>query len=284
MEKNHNSLVNPLRIDGLAKKALYCAFFCAHYLILIEPALAESGAFQCELNTNHTAEAVTVKYVYDGDTVRLTDNRKVRLIGIDTPELARENKPAQPFAKEAKHALQQLISTSQNKVNLVYGTEKYDRYGRALAHLFHIDGTNIQSELLLNGYAIAYTTPPNSQYSDCYFSKEHMGRKNGKGLWSHSRYEILQANMLNSNTNGFRIIEATVNNVSITENNIWLNFDNKIRAQIRKKDIHFFNLASLKCYIGKKVSIRGWIHPKTDNFYLALRHPSAIKLLNDKQC
>ena len=39
------------------------------------------------------SEQVTVRYVSDGDTLILSDNRKIRLIGINTPEVARKDKP-----------------------------------------------------------------------------------------------------------------------------------------------------------------------------------------------
>jgi len=158
----------PLNFYESSKKALYCAFFCVFNLILTAPALADTKSFKC--GSNRVDETVIVKYVHDGDTLHLADKRKVRLIGIDTPELARKEKPADAFAHEAKDALKKLIASAQNKIGLVYGIEKKDRYGRVLAHLFLPDGTNIQAELISMGYAIAYTVPPNNQYADCYIS------------------------------------------------------------------------------------------------------------------
>ena len=49
-------------------------------------------------------EYVEVADVHDGDTVRLVDGRKLRLIGFNTPELARDESPAEPLATEARQA------------------------------------------------------------------------------------------------------------------------------------------------------------------------------------
>ena len=56
----------------------------------------KSGAIHSSLPND--AEQHTVRNVYDGDTLTLKDERRVRLLGIDTPEI-KEN---QPYAEEAK--------------------------------------------------------------------------------------------------------------------------------------------------------------------------------------
>jgi len=90
------------------------------------------------------AEVVQYQHVYDGDTILLKDGRKVRLIGINAPEIGRKGKASQAFAQKSKHKLKQLLSTSPI-INLSYDLEKKDRYNRSLAYIYLPDGTAVQT-------------------------------------------------------------------------------------------------------------------------------------------
>lgn len=110
-------------------------------------------------------------YVYDGDTIRLTDGRKVRLIGIDTPELGHDGKPDQPLAKQAKERLERLAKPYL-KVQLRYDEQRRDSYGRTLAHVFLRDGTNVQRDLLSSGLATVIAVPPNLWQLECHLTRK----------------------------------------------------------------------------------------------------------------
>ncbi|MCW8956201.1 MAG: thermonuclease family protein, partial [Gammaproteobacteria bacterium] len=118
------------------------------------------------------SETAKVQYVHDGDTVRLQDGRKLRLIGINSPELARDKRPEQPFAQQARLKLMALLRKSNNRVMLETGPEPKDKYQRTLAHIYLPNGTNIQQTLLAAGMATAITTPPNATQSACYRQAE----------------------------------------------------------------------------------------------------------------
>jgi len=269
------------------KKALFSAFFYASILCVCGPAPGTTSpgitsADHCD--SLQFDEVATVKYVHDGDTLHLTDRRKIRLIGIDTPELARKGKPAQPYAFEAKKSLQELIFANHNKIGLVFGEDKLDRYGRTLAHLFLLDGANIQAELISRGLAIAYTTPPNTRYSKCYALVENKSRELQLGFWSHDKYKTLQSDMFTADTKGFRIIRGIVKTINLKSKSIWINLENSIKVQIREKDRHYFDPGRLSCLKGKPVQIRGWIHPRKNGFYMSLRHPSALSFPDLTEC
>lgn len=94
---------------------------------------------------------VTVKRVIDGDTFRAAKVGKIRLMGIDTPELGRDGKPAQPGAEKAKEALQKLIMGK--RVRLEYDGQRLDKYGRILAYVYTAEGLMVNEELLRLGLA-----------------------------------------------------------------------------------------------------------------------------------
>lgn len=86
------------------------------------------------------AEKVQVRNVYDGDTLTLIDERRVRFLGIDTPEL----KEKQPFAEEAKVYTKNLCHKQEIWISYEPGHEKQDHYGRLLCFVW----VQIQAEVI----------------------------------------------------------------------------------------------------------------------------------------
>ena len=81
-------------------------------------------------------ETGIVSRVINGDTLVLGTAEKIRLVGINSSELARENWPNEPFANEAKSALETLLVYGRTQVD--DAEEAKDRYGRTLADLFRL--------------------------------------------------------------------------------------------------------------------------------------------------
>lgn len=124
---------------------------------------------------------VRVAQVLDGDTVVLEDGRKVRLLGIDAPELEKEGQPAEFLGYKAKKVLADLALGQ--KVRLEFDELKYDRYGRTLAHLFLPDGTHLNRELVRQGLARVYVIPPNLRYRAEILAAQREAIEARRGLW-----------------------------------------------------------------------------------------------------
>jgi len=228
-----------------------------------------------------------IRYIYDGDTLHLKDGRKVRLIGINTPELARDHKPAEPYAFAAKEALKTLFQKDKS-IALVYGKDKKDRYGRLLAHAFLTDGQNVQTALLKQGFASAITYPPNTRFSACYLEAEKDARCSNRGLWENST--ILAAKNLNKRHTGFHLVTGQVINIDINDKGIWLNLDDKLTVGIRPDNRSLFDLDAVNNLLNQSITVRGWINtsnsrkPGSNPFYLRVRHPSSIQLSSVFSC
>jgi micrococcal nuclease len=124
---------------------------------------------------------VTVVSVSDGDTVSvILDKRreKVRLIGIDAPELGQK-----PWGAEAKKYLETLLGSSGWKVELQFDVEKRDKYGRILAYLKTTDGKLINLLMVRNGYAMLFTIPPNVRYAAELRAAQREAREKRLGIW-----------------------------------------------------------------------------------------------------
>jgi len=125
---------------------------------------------------------VTVVSVSDGDTVSvILDKRreKVRLIGIDAPELGQK-----PWGTEAKKYLEALLGSSGWKVELEFDVEKRDKYGRILAYLKMTDGKLINLLMVRNGYAMLFTIPPNVRYAAELRAAQREAREKRLGIWN----------------------------------------------------------------------------------------------------
>lgn len=121
--------------------------------------------------------------VYDGDTltVRLAQSPekpvKVRLIGIDTPELK-----VGEFGEAARNYLRSL-SLGQD-VKLVYDAERFDKYGRTLAYVYLKDGTFINASLLEKGYARVMVIPPNTAHREEFDNIQENPTEKHTGIWA----------------------------------------------------------------------------------------------------
>ncbi len=130
-----------------------------------------------------------VVHVVDGDTIDIDapdankPQTRIRLWGVDTPELAHNGRPEMHFAKAAKEFAEHSLRGKE--VNVVLSPEKTrDKYGRLLAYVFHDRGGLMFNEVLLQegfAYADARFAHP---YKKQFESTEKRARKNGVGLWS----------------------------------------------------------------------------------------------------
>jgi micrococcal nuclease len=124
-----------------------------------------------------------VSHVVDGDTFYCRDGRRVRLIGIDSPERR------QSFGSVARHALATLLPSGAS-VRLEADVAPRDRYGRVLAHVW-VGSTLINEQMVRDGWAVLYTVPPNVKYADRLRRAQNEARASGAGLWAQRGFDCL---------------------------------------------------------------------------------------------
>jgi micrococcal nuclease len=115
----------------------------------------------------------------DGDTLWLSGVGKVRLIGVDTPEVYGG---VECFGREASAFVERLLPLG-SRVRYVLGVEERDRYGRALAYVYLDDGRFLNLVLVRRGYAQPLTVPPNVEFAERFAAAARRARASRAGLW-----------------------------------------------------------------------------------------------------
>ena len=134
------------------------------------------------LRTQQGDGTISVVIVHDGDTVTVIRDKKqekVRLIGIDAPELGQK-----PWGEQAKQYLESILLTSGWKVKIESDVEKTDQHGRTLAYLWTYDGSLINLMMIKGGYALLYTVSPNVKHAEEFRKAQAEAREKRLGIWS----------------------------------------------------------------------------------------------------
>lgn len=126
-------------------------------------------------------EVAQVQRVIDGDTIELTDGRKVRYIGIDTPETNHPSKGVECFGHEAGQRNRGLVLGQV--VQLEKDVSDTDRFGRLLRYVWK-DEVLVNQQLVAEGMAFASSFPPDVKRQDQFRAAEQQAQIQGLGLWS----------------------------------------------------------------------------------------------------
>lgn len=191
-----------------------------------------------------------VEHVYDGDTLRLSDGRKVRLIGVNTPELGRDGRPDEPYAQAAQGWLQQHADEQQ--VYLLPGVEPRDRYGRLLAHLYLSDGRLAAEELVRSGLGYALAVGRNGRLADCLFAAEREVRQSRGQLWQQSPIAAAKVDRA-----GFALIRGRVTRVTPTRRGLYLDLDDRLALFLSPALVAEMQAENWRQ--GQLVEARGWV-------------------------
>ena len=199
--------------------------------------------------------SVTVQRVVDGDTLRLSDGRNVRMIGLNTPELGKQGRSDEPFAVAARKRLEALVAASDGRVGLVPGKESKDHYGRTLAHVYGADGANLEAQMLAEGLGFQVAVAPNVDLVACQQAAERNARQAGLGVWRQS--PVLKAEQIV--TSGFAVLSGRVSKVQRNRGGVWIELQDSVVLRVAPNLLTRFDVNSLESLKGKQIEARGWV-------------------------
>ncbi len=148
-----------------------CLMCCGLLLVSCRSSIAPSGM------------TVKIERVVSGNTLEILGQNnqeqlfeKVRLIGIDAPDLKQ-----QPWGLAAKQQLENMINNET--VLLETDLENKDRYGRLMAYIWQKD-LLLNEQLIAAGYALYVPRSPNNKYNQRFARAQEKARLLGLGIWN----------------------------------------------------------------------------------------------------
>jgi endonuclease YncB( thermonuclease family) len=216
-----------------------------------------------------------VEKVLDGDTVKLEDGRKIRLLGINAPEVRHRNQLAEPGGEAAKQWLTRKLTNQ--KVRLITDVELTDKYQRTLAHIVTENKEHINLQLLEKGLAVASIYPPNLLYADEISQAQEKAEKAGVGIWGMKEYQPIQADDIEKiNPTGWVRVIGKVKSIRKSRKYIYLVFNEKLQARIAKKWLQLF--PDMDGFFGKKIEVRSKLKKYKNAWVMPIRYPDAVQI------
>jgi len=175
--------------------------------------------FLIGINLAYAKEKVAFVKCVDGDTFRVMideEEKLVRMLAIDTPELEKKGTKAEYYANEASDYTCNIIKNAK-KIELEYdsNSDEVDKYGRVLAWVY-VDRKLLQEELVANGYAKVAYLYADYKYTDILKEKQELASAKEIGIWDseakkeYDDSEIVDGNTIEEASNGIVVIVGII--------------------------------------------------------------------------
>lgn len=249
--------------------------------IILFVSIVLSGCIGPDTSTSaRTIEYVNVTDVIDGDTIIISSGDKIRLIGVDTPELD------EPYYSEAKQYME--LKVLGKTIGLEKDVSETDPYDRLLRYVW-LDDQMVNEDLVLSGLAVAKSYDPDTKYQDIFNDAEALAKKEKIGLWSLSTMpsdlQIISYLDAGRYIDQFVTVEGTVVQATKIEGSgiIFLNFHDPYEGffsvVIWEGDWANFPKSPDNLYDGKKVLVSGKIIEYKGSPEIIVDDPSQIVIV-----
>ena len=151
-------------------------------LTLLIGAVAAIQTFSFSLQVKRS-DSVLVRAVIDGDTIDVATFGRVRLLGIDAPEIGRGFDTSAPFGREARDRLASLVL--HRWVRLEQEGALLDVYNRHLAYVMREDGVFVNAALVRDGLARVSARVPLSRLAELERA-EAEAQTFRRGMWGEA--------------------------------------------------------------------------------------------------
>jgi micrococcal nuclease len=227
-----------------------------------------------------------VLQIYDGDTIQVRidgEEERVRLIGVDTPEAPRDDRPGHPGYQEATKMARELIG--EGPVTLVKDPQSRNRgyYDRLLRHVAVGDGRYLSDALIESGLGFALVRYPHSRIARVV-SLEERARVDGRGLWSPDRVEQVSWRVAPEHLGEVVTVQGKIVDTHNTGKICFLNFHENYRdhitAVIFRPSFGLFPEPPEHHYRGKNVKVLGRITEYRGRPQIRVRAPDQITIVD----
>lgn len=236
--------------------------------------IATEQAEKIQLTAHPQRYRVTVRRVIDGDTVVLDDDRRVRFLGINTPEIANRHRDAEPGGDMAKQWLEQRLESGVMFIE--YDQRQLDQYERLLAYCYDESGEMLNKGLLRDGMAMMTIMPPNMRYSEVFTELEQAAQRQQIGIWAMPEYQRRSVDILKKTPPPRGWQRLLVRPVEIVEQrqSVLLRVNDQFALRIANEHLPLFG--DLHDYLNQDWQVQGWLSRRQQSFFMQVRHPSAL--------
>ncbi|CBL45911.1 Probable nuclease [gamma proteobacterium HdN1] len=179
-----------------------------------------------------------VSRVLDGDTLELVGGERVRMVGVNAPEIAHGERPADPLGNRAWQRLEALSPVGSV---LFFRRDRSgrDRYGRSLLHPYNAAGQNLSAGLLADGLGFRVSLPPDLWRVDCYRAAEQAARTAGRGVWNPVHWPVVDLGRLDEPRGGYQRVRGHLERVVVSQWRVWLELKGGVAIKVTKADLAF---------------------------------------------
>ncbi len=236
----------------------------------------------------------TIVRIIDSQTIETATGELIKLAAIEAPNsiITTRDGKNMGLIKRARNLLTRL--TLNKKVNLVFDTQKPDRYGRKFAHILVFPSgkstnTWLQAEMIARGLARAF---PNTVEATCIkplLEIEKAARAKKTGLWKSRIYRVKEAKnlkTLNRSLGRLQLIAGQVHSVSVRRTRIYINFsadwkrDFTVTLNPRIQRLFTQSGINIKELADKNIRVRGWLG-RHNGPTIMVNHVAQIEIVKD---
>jgi len=264
-------------IRGLKKNLL--KFILAPIFLLLVFVFFSEGFIQNEKGRDSSfLESGLVITVYDGDTIKVRfknkQERKVRLIGIDAPEIENLREEVKFRAQMAKRFA--FFYLYQKKIKLSYDWEIEDKYGRLLAYIWTEKQGHFNKFILSEGFAVAYLNFP-FKYKEEFIEAEREARKLEKGLWKKGPYPSITVSEVRAYIGKLLSVKYTCSRVQTKGKFIFLySSGEEFSTLVLRENVSFF--PEIDSFRGKALVVTGFLEEYKGKPQIVAFFPRQIKI------
>ncbi len=214
----------------------------------------------CDFLTPLSGRPVALERVVDGDTVILRGGERLRLSGINTPELLHPRQGEEPVARKAKEYLSQLLSGSEDwyVINPISDTgssfKSRDGHGRLLGHLVSVSQGSAEVLLLRRGLAFAVAVE-SDRHMACFRSYESSAKAERLGVWAQGYWDVRRVQGISDDRLGFGRFSGEITKVDLGET-IYIEVDDHLVLVLSGEAR---GLLDYRGVLGREISFSGWV-------------------------
>jgi endonuclease YncB( thermonuclease family) len=258
------------------RQFILALFLCLLFTAPAFSAVITSSVLQPLCLGQGSLQRAFVSRVVDGDTLILegskgAKDKRIRLVGVNTPELDHKDGNHQPFAWQAYQFLKSYENTF---IYYQEGPDKRDRYGRYLYYLFDIDRISIGSQLISQGLGYRIAIPPNIKYQSCLIKAETQAKDLSLGVWSKTQQWLPQV--------GFVVANVIIKSVTRNRGGWWLKTKQGLVINLPKSYADQWSEQAVFQLEEQRLQVRGWQYFRTSkkaehkSWILLIKHPNDL--------